>query len=580
MAAAALVCTLMVACQGPRDRTMNYAAYRAVEHSTPYVLEIEQAGQADSRLVYYGAAHFNTPDDPQAADIERRWAALHPDFALNEGGDPPAEPTREIAIGRHGEPGLLRWLAKRDGVPIRSLDPTRKQEIAALSSRFSMEDLSLFYILRWVMQDGQRAPQFRQVTLEPGVQAHLKRLMMDGATDGPKSLAEFEKSVRRRAPQLTDWRKVPPEWFDPALEPPAAFTNTIARAMSEFRDAFMVDVLETAVREHTRVFAAVGASHVVMQEPELRRRFHSVGGPYGFLMPAPAAGSPPDEIKSFLGMTLVPPPIPEARRQELSRKLVEYTDRAADPAAVEADFIWLGRTLAYLHRYHEAIDAFSRGLEKHPQSYRLLRHRGHRSITIRDLDRAGADLELAASIIESERIPDEIEPDGAPNRSGIPRSTTNTNIYYHLGVVYYLRGDFGRAAGTFHKCLAISPNDDMTVATVHWLYMSLRRAGKDTDARACLNAIGPEMQIIENDAYFRLCRMYQGAMTPEQVLPADESDAIGLASAGYGVANWYWCEGRRDQAISLLERIAASPTWPAFGVIAAEADLRRLQQKP
>ncbi len=557
---------------------MNYAEYRAVEHSTPYVLEIEQGG---SRLVYYGAAHFNAADDPQAADIERRWAALRPDIALNEGGDPPAEATRDIAIGRHGEPGLLRWLAKRDGVPIRSLDPTRAEEVGALRSSFPLEDLKLFYILRATMQDGQRAPEFRAATPEVGVEKSLRYLAtVPGLEGAPTSLAAFETLVRRRVPQLNDWRRVPPEWFDPAPEAPAAFTNPIARAMSEFRDQFIVDTLVMALREHKRVFAAVGASHVVMQEPVLRKRFRSVNGPFGLLAPGSGAAETSSEVRSLLGVPLVQPPIPEARRQELSRKLAEYADRAAVPAAAEDDFIWLGRTFAYLHRYHEAIDAFTRGLEKFPQSHRLLRHRGHRYITIRDLDRAGADLDRAASIIESQQIPDETEPDGAPNRFGIPRSTTNTNIYYHLGLVYYLKADFNRAATTYRKCLAITPNDDMTVATVHWLYMSLRRAGRDADARACLDAIRPGMQIIENDAYFRLCRMYQGAMTPEQVLPGDESDTIGLASAGYGVANWHWCEGRHDEAVDLLKEIAASPNWPAFGVIAAEADLRRLREKP
>ena len=38
--------------------------------------------------------------------------------------------------------------------------------------------------------------------------------------------------------------------------------------------------------------------------------------------------------------------------------------------------------------------------------------------------------------------PDEVEPDGAPNARGIPRSTLQSNIWYHLGLAQYLAGDF------------------------------------------------------------------------------------------------------------------------------------------
>mgnify|MGYP006178114509 CR=1 FL=1 len=52
-----------------------------------------------------------------------------------------------------------------------------------------------------------------------------------------------------------------------------------------------------------------------------------------------------------------------------------------------------------------------------------------------------ADLERAASLVRGR--PDEVEPDGAPNRFNIPTSTLQSNIWYHLGLAYYMRGEFG-----------------------------------------------------------------------------------------------------------------------------------------
>ena len=38
-----------------------------------------------------------------------------------------------------------------------------------------------------------------------------------------------------------------------------------------------------------------------------------------------------------------------------------------------------------------------------------------------------------------------IEPDGQPNARNIPTSTLNSNIYYHLGLAQYLKGEFEAA---------------------------------------------------------------------------------------------------------------------------------------
>ena len=55
---------------------------------------------------------------------------------------------------------------------------------------------------------------------------------------------------------------------------------------------------------------------------------------------------------------------------DLAKAKADY-DR--DPASADAA-IWLGRRLAYLGRYRDAIDAFTQGIAKHPNEARLYRH--------------------------------------------------------------------------------------------------------------------------------------------------------------------------------------------------------------
>ena len=285
-----------------------------------------------------------------------------------------------------------------------------------------------------------------------------------------------------------------------------------------------------------------------------------------------ATGQGPEAI-SLLGQPLYRPAVAPDALPALEHNLAQA--RAAHEAApADADaLIWLGRRTAYLGRYRDAIEVFSRAIEMHPRDARAYRHRGHRYITVRELDRAIRDLETAASLVRGQQ--DEVEPDGAPNRFGVPRSTLHSNIWYHLALARYLQHDFQRALPAWTEAVRVSTNDDMLVASADWLYMTYRRLGRDADAAALLERIRPEMEILENDAYHRRLLMYKGLIPPDSLLRIDSADPVQVATYGYGVGNWYLYNGQRERAEEIFRRILESPNWAAFGYIAAEAELSR-----
>lgn len=278
------------------------------------------------------------------------------------------------------------------------------------------------------------------------------------------------------------------------------------------------------------------------------------------------------EAISLLGRPLRSAPLAEAQRAELESRLAEaraaVEARPNDPEAV----VWLGRRTAYLGRFREAIAVYTTGIGKYPKYAPLYRHRGHRYITVRELDNAIADFERAAALTAG--APDEIEPDGIPNARNTPTSTLQSNIYYHLGLARYLKRDFAGALAAYRECMKRSKNADMQVATSHWLYMTLRRMGREAEARQALEPITPQMDIIENGSYHRLLLMYKGVLTPEELL-AQASGGTEIATIGYGVANWHFYNGRREEGLELMRKVVSGETWAAFAFIAAEADLAR-----
>ncbi|MCI0417182.1 tetratricopeptide repeat protein [bacterium] len=277
------------------------------------------------------------------------------------------------------------------------------------------------------------------------------------------------------------------------------------------------------------------------------------------------------EVTSLLGKPLLAPELSAESKAEYEKNL-EKAKLEFEQNPNPETLIWLGRRTAYLGRFNDAIELFTRGIHKYPGDPRFYRHRGHRYLTIRQIDKAITDFENAASLIQGR--PDEIEPDGIPNEKNIPTSTLQSNIWYHLGLGYYLKGDFKRAARAYRECMKVSKNDDMYCATAHWLYMTLRRLNHREEARALLETIRKDMNLIENFDYHSLLIMYKGQATPEELLKKSVDD-LSNATIGYGVANWYFYNGESRQAFELFDQINQGKMWPAFGYLAAEAELAR-----
>lgn len=275
---------------------------------------------------------------------------------------------------------------------------------------------------------------------------------------------------------------------------------------------------------------------------------------------------------SLLGDTLT---IPELSGEILILREEQLRNAEADLNANPGDAdaaVWYGRRLAYLGRYRDAITFYTASIAKHPDDPRFYRHRGHRYITIRLLNHAIADFRHAAELMPGK--PDEVEPDGLPNARNIPLSTLYFNVWYHLGLAYYLKGDFERARSVYEECMKVSKNPDLLVATTHWYYMTLRRLGRHDEAARLLEPIQADMDIIENGSYHRLLLFYKGEIEEQTVL-SSSTEALDNATVGYGVGNWHHYNGRIEEAKQVYERILQGNQWAAFGYIAAEAELSR-----
>ncbi|HEX9703849.1 MAG TPA: tetratricopeptide repeat protein [Gemmatimonadales bacterium] len=225
---------------------------------------------------------------------------------------------------------------------------------------------------------------------------------------------------------------------------------------------------------------------------------------------------------------------------------------ARAPASIDT-LIALGQAYASVWRYGDAIATYTRAIELAPDQAVLYRHRGHRYISTRQFARAIGDLERGAGL-----------------------DSTNWDIWYHLGLAYYLTGRFDAAAPAYRRCLALRSNDPGSlVAASDWLWMTLSRAGRHAEATALLGPIEDSVAVGDNTAYHQRLLLYKGRKTEADLQALMATGDLQRATVGYGLANWYLVRGDTARARAMFQEIVTGRYWPAFGFIAAETDLGR-----
>lgn len=215
-------------------------------------------------LMYVGSEHSNDPRDQQFATIEKLWEAFKPDIAFFEGRGSGTFSSRDNAVRQTGEPGLVRFLAKRDGKELLSFEPTVEDETAPLARRFDKRDLVVKMVLTGYFSD-RRARPVPDWQVEMGLK---RRQTQAGLGKVFENLADMDKYWKEKYVGLGDWRTASETVVWPGKE--HTVLNAIANLSNQVRDEHMMRTVVDLMGKGRRVFVVVGRSHVLNQEPVLR----------------------------------------------------------------------------------------------------------------------------------------------------------------------------------------------------------------------------------------------------------------------------------------------------------------------
>lgn len=207
--------------------------------------------------------------------------------------------------------------------------------------------------------------------------------------------------------------------------------------------------------------------------------------------------------------------------------------------------------------YYEASEIFSEILMLDPFNSTVLCHRGHVYIGIQAYKQAAADFEMALRI-----------------------NPTDWDSLYHIGLCYYLLGDYETAGEYYARCYAVSKTEEDLTAVADWYWLTLMHLDRVSEAQLILDRVQPDWMYGENEIYYTRLMVYKGLKTPDQVLEyARTQGNHEFCTYAYGIAYYMWkVQGRKEQACRLIEEIASRTDgcqWGSFALKAAQAAKKR-----
>jgi len=255
-------------------QTLNYEQYSQIEHATPYILKLKS--KQACYLYYFGEKHSFDPNNRQWIEVKQLWqqflnsAHNRNKIVFTEGGVRKSEENEQTAILKHGGMGLVAFLAHQENIDVHSPEPDEVYERSELEKHFSKDEIQYYYFARVVHQWNRKKDP------KPDFTEYIHRyLEQDKNTSGwPDYDFSLDHMIRLHNQFFNSDFDSSDKQFFYDVSNPIVITceiNKVSAMSGIIRDQYIVKQIKKYIDDEYSIFAQFGASHVVMQEPALRR---------------------------------------------------------------------------------------------------------------------------------------------------------------------------------------------------------------------------------------------------------------------------------------------------------------------
>lgn len=234
---------------------------------TPYVVDLEKENK---HLIVIGTLHSRDTCDEMFTEIEKIFANMEPEVAINEGGEvSKVYADRNSAIKNNGEIGLLKFLCDKQQIKMMNGDMPDDAEFEELAKNYSKDEALFFFASeRFILPytywgesgnlDSLYKSDFIDGYLEPcGIEL----------TTEEKEFSYYQYLYKKYYKKDFNIDSICPDNFSP-IRKNGHFCD-VARKSKELRDQYLLQQIEEQLTNHDKVLVIFGGWHVLAIEPAL-----------------------------------------------------------------------------------------------------------------------------------------------------------------------------------------------------------------------------------------------------------------------------------------------------------------------
>ena len=241
---------------------MKISEYKKIEykHKIPYIINLSKGKK---KFLFLGSKHTFNPDNPQFQIFKSHFDAFNPEIILIEGSKCKYNFANKVeAIKKNAEMGYLGYLAIKQNILLEPLDSLFEYEIEKIIKKYPLKLVFAFYLLRSI-------PYGRDV-VKLDINDFKKMDSFKHFDCTITNLNRIHKEIFNKSYDINNSK-----FYMSATSPTESISilNKIAVQVNIIRDKYMINLIKQKLKEFNKVLAIVGASHAVMQEPELKDYF-------------------------------------------------------------------------------------------------------------------------------------------------------------------------------------------------------------------------------------------------------------------------------------------------------------------
>lgn len=233
----------------------------------PYFYKIEKNKQV---IYFVGPHHSYNPKDPQHKKTQQYWDEFLKKTkkinctSLTEGGKRQVSGSKEEAIKKDGEAGLITYLSFEENIRNISPEPTWRYLTDKLLQSYTKEDIIFHFF-------NTRTGQWNRLTDKPNYESYIQNSVNEyfiplNWREQDYSLQHLIKIFEKRT--KTNFNKFNNELFDKVSSP---YTSELAQESNNIRDNFLLKTILKLWSQEKNVFITYGSSHAIILEKALHK---------------------------------------------------------------------------------------------------------------------------------------------------------------------------------------------------------------------------------------------------------------------------------------------------------------------